>query len=141
MARLALLLERHPLVFFHLATALAALLLGAWLLARRKGTVNHRRAGWVWVALMASTTLATAFIRDYTLPNIAGFTPIHTLTVLTAVFLPAAVLHARRGNLAAHRRTMRGLYIGGCVIAGALTLLPGRFLAQLLWQQASGSLL
>jgi len=39
---------------------------------------------------------------------------------------------ARRGAIEAHRRTMRGRHIGGCVVAGAFTLLPGRFLRTLL---------
>ena len=67
---LASLWQRHPLVFFHLATALGALLLGSFILARRKGTGSHRALGWLWVALMGSTALATAFIRDYQLPNV-----------------------------------------------------------------------
>ena len=42
-------------------------------------------------------------------------------------------MHARRGQVAAHRQTMRGLYLGGCLLAGVFTLLPGRFLGSLLW--------
>ena len=42
------LLHQHPLVFFHLATAFAALLLGGVLLARRKRTAQHRAMGWAW---------------------------------------------------------------------------------------------
>jgi uncharacterized membrane protein len=133
MDRLILLLQRHPLIFFHLATALGALLLGALILLRRKGTGSHRALGWTWVALMAATTVASAFIRDYRLPNLAGFTPIHALTLTVAVLLPLAIVYARRGNVAGHRQTMRGLYLGGCIVAGAFTLLPGRFLGGLLW--------
>ena len=131
-------LERHPLVFFHLVTAFAALLLGSVILIRRKGNSSHRALGWIWVALMGSTALATAFIRDYQLPNIAGFTPIHAFTVLVAVGLPRGIWHIRHGNLAGHRRQMKGLFIGGCVLAGVFTLLPGRFLGSLLWQQLLG---
>ena len=29
---------------------------------------------------------------------------------------------------------MRGMYIGGCIVAGVFTLLPGRFLGRQLWQ-------
>jgi uncharacterized membrane protein len=61
--------QRHPLIFFHLVTALSALLLGVFMLWRRKGTANHRLWGWTWVALMGSTALATVFIRDYRLPG------------------------------------------------------------------------
>ena len=80
--------------------------------------------------------LTSVFIRDYRLPNLFGFTPIHLLTVVTAVLLPIAVWNARHGNVAAHRKTMKGLYVGGCIVAGVFTLLPGRFLGDLLWRQA-----
>ena len=132
------LLQSHPLVFFHLVTALAALLLGSVILLRGKGNGSHRALGWSWVALMGSTTLATAFIRDYQMPNIAGFTPIHAFTVLAAVLLPRGIWHIRHGNIQAHRKTMGGLYLGACLLAGLFTLLPGRFLGNLLWKQALG---
>jgi len=127
------LLQRHPLIFFHLLTASGALLLGAVMLWRRKGTPNHRLWGWVWVALMGSSALATVFIRDYRLPNLYGYTPIHLFTVLVAVMLPLGIARVRRGNVRGHRKTMTGLYVGACVVAGLFTLLPGRFLGSLLW--------
>jgi uncharacterized membrane protein len=135
---LAQLLERHPLVFFHLVTAFAALIVGGVLLWRRKGTAHHKVLGWVWVLLMGSTTVASGFIRDYEGLNLAGFTPIHAFTVLVAAQLPRGIWLVRRGNLEGHRKTMRGLYIGACVIAGIFTLLPGRFLGGLLWKQWLG---
>ena len=45
------LLQRHPLIFFHLVTAVGALLLGLFMLLRRKGTASHRLLGWTWVVL------------------------------------------------------------------------------------------
>jgi uncharacterized membrane protein len=132
------LLHQHPLVFFHLVTAFGALLLGLVILARRKGTGSHRALGWAWVALMGSTAVASGFIRDYQLPNLAGFTPIHAFTVLVAINLPLGIGYIRRGNVLGHRKTMRSLYIGACVLAGLFTLLPGRFLGRLLWQQGLG---
>jgi uncharacterized membrane protein len=130
--------QRHPLIFFHLVTAVLALLLGAAMLARRKGTRSHKSLGWVWVVLMGSTTLASAFIRDYGMPNLAGITPIHAFTVITAVNLPRGVWYIRRGDVAAHRRCMTNLYVGACLLAGVFTLLPGRFLGHLLWHHALG---
>ena len=127
------LLQRHPLIFFHLVTAVSALLLGLFILLRRKGTHSHRLLGWTWVLLMGSTALATVFIRDYRLPNIGGYTPIHGFTLWVAVMLPLAIAYIRRGNVRGHRKTMTGLYIGACVVAGLFTLLPGRFLGSLLW--------
>ena len=127
------LMQRHPLIFFHLVTAVAALLLGIVMLSRRKGTIGHRSLGWMWVALMGSTALASVFIRDYRLPNLFGYTPIHGFTLLVAVLLPLAIVYIRRGNVRGHRKTMTGLYIGACVVAGLFTLLPGRFFGSLLW--------
>jgi uncharacterized membrane protein len=133
MNRFVWLLERHPLIFVHMVAAMAGLVLGAVVLARRKGTPSHRATGWVWVVLMAVATLTSAFIRDYRMINLAGFTPIHGLTVLTAVGLPQGIAAIRRGDVASHRRHMRNLYIGGCVVAGLFTLMPGRFLGRQLW--------
>jgi uncharacterized membrane protein len=127
------LLQTRPLIFFHMISALSALALGIVILTRRKGTTSHRALGWMWVLLMASAAVTSALIRDYRMPNLWGFTPIHGFTVLTAVSLPYAIWNARRGNITAHRNTMRRIYIGGCVIAGVFTLLPGRFLGSVLW--------
>ena len=129
---------RHPLVALHLAAALLALVAGGLVMARRKGTPLHRMLGWSFVATMALAALSSAFIRASHLPGIAGFTPIHALTVLTLVGLPRAIWQIRRGNVVGHRRTMKGLFIGGCIVAGVFTLLPGRFLGDLLWHRALG---
>ncbi|GCL61945.1 DUF2306 domain-containing protein [Pseudaquabacterium pictum] len=128
------LLDRHPLVFFHLVTALLALLIGSVVMLRRKGNGSHRAWGWAWVLLMGSTAIASAFIRDYRLPNLAGITPIHAFTAMVAINLPRGIWFIRQGNVAAHRKTMRSMYFGGCIVAGVFTLLPGRFLGRLLWQ-------
>lgn len=133
MNALTTLLQRHPLIFLHLVTALAALVLGVFLLARRKGTRSHRQLGWIWTALMASTALATLFIRDYKLPNVLGYTPIHLFTLTVALMLPLGIWYVKHGRIDGHRKTMRGLYVGACVVAGLFTLLPGRFLGNLLW--------
>jgi uncharacterized membrane protein len=135
MHAISTLLERQPLVFLHLVTALAALLIGIVLLLRRKGTCSHRVLGWTWVVTMATTAAASAFIRDYEMPNLAGFTPIHGFTAAVAVLLPLGVAQARRRRVAAHRKTMKGMFVGGCVLAGVFALLPGRFLGTLVWQQ------
>ena len=38
-----------------------------------------------------------------------------------------------QGNVAAHRKAMRSMYVGGCVVAGIFTLLPGRLLGNAVW--------
>jgi uncharacterized membrane protein len=132
------LLQRHPLVFAHLVLALGALAVGAVVLGQRKGTGTHRRLGWAWVLLMSGTALTSAFIREYRMPNIAGFGPVHVFTAVVAVLLPRAVWLIRQGRVTAHRNTMKGLYFGGCVLAGVFTLLPSRFLGGLLFQHLPG---
>ncbi len=127
------LLHRHPLIFFHLVTAVGALGLGLFMLLRRKGTRCHRLLGWAWVTLMGSIAQATVFIRDYRLPNLYGYTPIHLFTLTVAALLPLGIWDVRRGHIDGHRKTMRNLYIGACGVAGLFTLLPGRFLGCLLW--------
>jgi uncharacterized membrane protein len=130
MDRFISLMHDKPLVLVHLLTAVGALLLGLLILTRRKGTFSHRSLGWAWVALMATAALSSVFIRDYRLPNIAGYTPIHLLTVTVAVLLPLAIWRIRRGNVTGHRRMMTGLYIGGCIVAGLFALAPARLLGR-----------
>jgi uncharacterized membrane protein len=132
---------RNPLIAIHLMCALAALAIGAWQLVRSaNGDGGHRLIGWSWVLCMGAAVISSAFIRDYRMPNIAGFTPIHLFTLYVAWHLPRGVYFAKTGQIAAHRATMRGLYFGGCVVAGLFTLLPGRFLGNLVWKQAFGLL-
>ena len=45
-----------------------------------------------------------------------------------------AVYAARRHRVASHRRTMTGLFVGGLLVAGGLTFLPGR----LMWRVVFG---
>jgi len=124
------LMHHKPLVFVHLVAALAALLLGIAILTRRKGTFSHRTLGWTWVTLMAVAATSSVFIRDYRIVNIAGYTPVHLLTVTVALLLPLAIWRIRRGHVGAHRRMMTGLYIGGCVVAGLFAMAPARFLGR-----------
>ena len=138
MEHLIRLFETRPLIALHLSAALLALGVGAVVLARRKGTASHKALGWFWTVLMFATALSSVFIRDYRLPNLAGYTPIHFFTVSTALGLPWAIVQIRRGHVDAHRRMMRGLFVGGCVIAGMFALLPGRFLGSLVWKHMLG---
>lgn len=126
-------ISQHPEVAVHLVAALGALALGLFILYGRKGSGTHRWMGWTWVLLMGTAAASSAFIQGGKLPGLHGFSPIHLFTIFVLWQLPRGILYARRGNVVAHRRTMRGLYIGGCIVAGLFTLLPGRFLGQLLW--------
>jgi uncharacterized membrane protein len=138
MALLSQLNQFSPVLPWHVGSALGALLLGPVALTARKGSPLHRTAGYVWVGLMLSAALTSAFLRDHRLPNLFGYTPIHLLTVYTLVGIPLAVWAATRHNVAAHRNGMRRAYFGGCVLAGLFTLLPGRLLGAWLWHDTLG---
>lgn len=137
-------MQLSPAIAIHLAAALAAVVIGPLALwARRSGQVRarlHRAAGHAWVTLMLVTALSALFIRDFRLPNLAGYTPIHLLIPVTLVSLVLAFWYLYRGRIRAHRNTMISLYLSACVLSGALTLLPQRFLGQLVWGQWLGLL-
>ena len=132
--------QDHPLIVVHLAAALMAIVVGTVQMVRAKGTSSHRAIGWGFVALLGATALTSVFIRDRQLPNIGGYTPIHIFTAVALVALPLGVWHARRGNLKAHRGTMSRLFYGACITAGIFTLVPGRFLGDLVWKHWLGVL-
>jgi uncharacterized membrane protein len=53
---------------------------------------------------------------------------IHLFSFLTIWTVPSAIIAARKGNIKAHKRKMILLYVGAILIAGAFTLMPGRYL-------------
>jgi uncharacterized membrane protein len=114
-----------PLIIMHAALAGAAVLLGAVMLARRKGTVSHKWLGRAWVALMAAVALSSFWIFE--IRRGAGPSLIHLLSAWTLVSLALAVYFIRRGNVRAHRGFMIGTLVG-LVVAGAFALAPGRAL-------------
>lgn len=140
-----------PSLVVHTAAALFALLLGPWVLYSRRGQGRvapgqpggpkpglHRALGRIWVLMMVTTALSALLIHPSHLPNVAGFSPLHLFTPLVLWQLWRAFAALRRGHVGAHRKHMLGLYLGGCVVAGGFTLLPGRFLGQLVWGQWLG---
>lgn len=137
-------MQLTPVITLHLCAALGALVTGPVALwARRGGTQRpqlHRAFGYAWVTLMVITAASALFIRDFALPNLRGFTPIHLFVPFVFANLIAGLWHLSRKNIAAHRKTMQSTYIGACLVAGAFTLLPGRYLGQWVWGQWLGLL-
>jgi uncharacterized membrane protein len=127
-----------PAVLIHLFLAIGALVLGPLALRARKGSRLHRATGYAWVTLMLGAALSSVFIRDFRLPNLAGYTPIHILTLVTFVGVISAVVAIARRNVQAHRQAMLRAYVGGCIGAGAFALMPGRYLGSLLWHHTLG---
>lgn len=122
----------------HVVAATGALLLGPLALWARKGSGLHRSAGYLWVVLMLTAAVTSLFIRDFRLPNLAGYTPIHLLTLVTFAGVGTGIVAAVQRRITVHQKAMRRTYISGCLVAGAFTLLPSRFLGQMLWHQALG---
>lgn len=125
------LLETGPLVQIHAFAALAALALGILQFAGPKGNRPHRVIGWMWVLLMAVVALSSFGIND--IRTLGPFSAIHLLSVFVLVVLPLAVWRARRHEIERHRKAMVALYIGALILAGALTLLPGRVMHEVVY--------
>lgn len=112
-------------VQIHLTAALTALAIGIVLMARVKGTTLHKLLGWTWVLAMGTTAVSSLFIREM---NPGHFSFIHLLSGWTIVGLPGAVYAIKRGKVATHRRAMTGMFVGGLLIAGLFTFIPGRLM-------------
>ena len=130
-------MQMTPVIAVHLTAALLAVATGPVALWARRGREQrprlHRAFGYAWVTLMLVTALSALFIRDYELPNIAGYTWIHLFVPVTLGGLVAAFWMLARRNIRGHRLAMLNLYFGACILTGAFTLLPQRYLGQLVW--------
>ncbi|MBV8625762.1 MAG: DUF2306 domain-containing protein [Herbaspirillum sp.] len=135
-------MQLTPIIAIHLAAALSAVLLGPFALWARLGRIVrprwHRALGYAWTTCMVAAAVSAMFIRDDRLPNFAGLTPIHLLVPLTLLALYRAFAALARADIAGHRRCMQRLYIGACLVTGSLTLLPSRYLGQLVWGEWLG---
>ena len=118
------------MIALHLASALAAMILGCLVLMRRKGTLSHKALGRLWVALMAVVAFSSLWI--FQIRNGAGPSWIHLLSAWTLISLACAVYFIRRGNVLAHKAFMIGTF-AGLVGAGLGALAPGRVLYRFLF--------
>ena len=122
---LALIAAAPLAIKIHIAAALTAFAIGTALLIGVKGTTVHRTLGWTWVGAMGTTAGSSFFIHQI---NPDGFSFVHLISGWVVIVLPMAVYAARRHDVKAHRRRMVGLFVGGLVVAGLLTFLPGRMM-------------
>ena len=117
-------------VQLHVATVLPAFGLGTWqILLSRKGSRLHRAVGYIYLALMTVTSIAALFVHEI-MPQspLFGWSPIHLFIPLTLFGVIGALRGAWTHNIRLHRNAMIGTYVGGLLIAGSLTLLPGRIM-------------
>jgi len=117
-------------VLIHVASVVPAFFIGTYqIFLSRKGAPFHRALGYVYLVLMTVTAITTLFIHAL-MPNgpFGGFSPIHLLVGLTLFGVVGALRGAWTHNIAMHRYSMLGVYVGGLLIAGSLTFLPGRIM-------------
>jgi uncharacterized membrane protein len=123
-------------VQIHAASAIAAIVLGALVLFRPKGTVVHKAMGRIWAGLMLIAATSAIFINEIRM--VGPFSPIHIFVIMTYMGLWEGVREIRRGNVVAHQAAMKSLYLGALLLAGAFTLLPGRRLNVVLFGHDAG---
>lgn len=135
-------MQMTPVIAAHMTAAIGALALGPFALWARLGRTQrprlHRALGYAWVTLMLMTAVSAIFIRDFKLPNIAGYTPVHLLVPVVFGGLGLAFWMLARRNIRGHRISMQVTYVSACIVAGGFTLLPNRYLGQLVWGQWLG---
>ena len=122
---------KEPALAIHLATAIPAVPLGAYIFLTKKGGPRHKMLGRIWMILMLVTASAAFFLRGI---NQGGFSFIHIFVLLTFISVPRAFLAIRRGDIRAHRSELAGMYLGACVAAGFSAFMPGRTM----WNMAFG---
>lgn len=120
-------------VKIHLATVIPAFIIGTYLIFfSTKGAPHHRALGYLYLTLMTITAIAAIFIDEV---NPGGFSIIHIFVPITLLGVAGAIHGARTHNVRQHRASMLGVYIGGILIAGSLTFLPGRIMHQVFFPQ------
>ncbi len=127
---LAPLLAAPLAIQVHVATVVPAFMIGTWqIFFSRKGARHHRFWGYVYLALMTVTAIAAIFVQTL-MPTgpFGGFSPIHLFVPLTLSGVAGAIYGAKTRNIRLHRLSMLGVYIGGILIAGASTFVPGRIM-------------
>lgn len=129
------LISASPAIQIHTAAAVAAFVIGAVVLFRRKGGRVHMALGRAWVLLMLTVVFSSFFIHTINLWGI--WSPIHLLSVGTFFSLVYGFVAIRRRNVMLHKRVMQSTYLGALVIAGFFTFLPGRIMHEVLFAGTS----
>ena len=119
-------------IYAHIALALAAVPVGAFIFLTKKGTAQHKLVGRVWVVILLIVSLSAILIQEI---NPEGYSLIHLLIPWTIASLVYSIWNIKRFKKThkrkyrqAHMYSMIGVYVGALLVAGAFTLLPGRFL-------------
>jgi len=133
---IAPLLDAPLAIQIHVAAVVPAAVIGPYMFWARKGTPIHRLLGKVWLGLMVVAAISSFFI--HTINLFLGFSPIHLLSVYVLYGSWTAIRAARAHRIREHRLNVIGMYVGGIVIAGGFTLLPGRLMHEVVFAWPDG---
>ncbi|HRK66959.1 MAG TPA: DUF2306 domain-containing protein [Hyphomonas sp.] len=109
----------------HIAGAVLSFVIGTVLLLGVKGRTFHRVLGYTWIAAMTVTAISSFWLTGI---NGNSYSFIHLLSGWTVIVLPMGLAAARRHNIALHRKEMTGIFMGGMLVAGLFSFLPGRLM-------------
>jgi len=88
-----------------------------------KGRTFHKVAGWTWVVCMMTVAIGSFWIHAT-----GHLSYIHVLSGGVAIGVPLAVAAVKRGDIKSRRASMTRTFLGGLIIAGAFTFVPGRLM-------------
>ena len=114
----------------HTVAGVLATLVGALQLWLTKGTVLHRRLGYVWFGLIVFVALTGFFIFETGVARPFNYLS-KPLSALVLVMLWWGIRLARANRIKEHRQTMIQLF-WLTILIGLLTIQPGRIVHQIL---------
>ena len=125
------------IIYINATLALLAVPLGLYIFLTKKGTNQHRMLGRIWVIFLIIVSLTAIFIQTI---NPGQYSWIHLLIPFTLVSLIYSIWNIKKYKKTkierykySHMYSMIGVYVGALLIAGAFTLMPGRFFHHILF--------
>ena len=125
------------IIYIHATLALLAVPLGLYIFLTKKGTKQLRMLGRIWVIFLIIVSLTAIFIQTI---NPGQYSWIHLLIPFTLVSLIYSIWNIKKYKKTkierykySHMYSMIGVYVGALLIAGAFTLMPGRFFHHILF--------
>ncbi|MGH1465999.1 MAG: DUF2306 domain-containing protein [Cognatishimia sp.] len=134
MASFTPLLNAAPMLQIHVAAACIAIALAPIVIYRQRRDRRHKQLGYFWVSAMMICALSSFWLHGIRLWG--PFSPIHLLSLWTIFGVSYGVSQAIRGNIAAHRKTMKSIAFWALGVAGTLTFLPGRLMNEVAFPNA-----
>ena len=125
------------IIYVHATLALLAVPLGLYIFLTKKGTKQHKMLGRIWVTFLIIVSLTAIFIQTI---NPGQYSWIHLLIPFTLVSLIYSIWNIKKYKKTkierykySHMYSMICVYVGALLIAGAFTLMPGRFFHHILF--------